>query len=71
MDQPDRSSPRVRRVATPATGLGVPCCEAQADGVPCAELGRPCADCERGAQRRPTRPPPLGEPFDWPESFYA
>jgi len=28
------------------TGLGVPCREAQADGVPCLELGRECAECE-------------------------
>ena len=28
------------------TGLGVPCGEAQADGVPCFELGRDCAECE-------------------------
>lgn len=34
------------------SGLGVPCCEAQADGVPCTELGIPCADCER-AHRPP------------------
>lgn len=27
-------------------GLGVPCYEAQADGVPCEEL-RDCAECER------------------------
>jgi hypothetical protein len=71
MDQPDRSRPSQQRVARPADGLGVLCCEAQADGVPCAELGRDCADCERGARHRPTRPPPLGEHFEWPESFYA
>ena len=71
MDQPDRSRSAPQRVASPATGLGVPCCEAQADGVPCPELGTHCADCERAQQHRPTRPPPLGEHFDWPESFYA
>lgn len=32
-----------------ASGLGVPCAEAQADGLPCAELALDCADCERGA----------------------
>jgi len=71
MEQPDRPHHAKSPVATPVTGLGVLCCEAQADGVPCAELGRDCADCERGAKRRPTRPPPLGEHFEWPESFYA
>jgi hypothetical protein len=28
------------------TGQGVPCKQAQADGVPCFELGRDCAECE-------------------------
>jgi hypothetical protein len=27
--------------------LGVCCAEAQADGVPCAEIGRDCLACER------------------------
>lgn len=27
--------------------LGVCCAEAQADGVPCQELGRDCLECER------------------------
>ena len=27
--------------------LGVCCTEAQADGVPCTELGRDCLECER------------------------
>jgi len=27
------------------TGLGVPCGEAQADGVPCFELDRDCSKC--------------------------
>jgi hypothetical protein len=71
MDQPDRLHPSMGRVAEPASGLGVLCCEAQADGVPCAEPGGRCEDCERAAQHRLTRPPPLGEHFEWPESFYA
>lgn len=29
------------------TGTGALCAEAQADGVPCFELGRECATCER------------------------
>ena len=28
------------------TGLGVPCGEAQADGVPCFELDRDCSQCD-------------------------
>ena len=28
------------------TGQGVPCMEAQADGVPCFELGRECEECQ-------------------------
>jgi hypothetical protein len=31
------------------TGL---CAEAQADGVPCTELGRDCDQCERAVRRR-------------------
>jgi len=30
------------------TGLGVPCKQAQADGAPCFELGRDCAECKEG-----------------------
>lgn len=30
-------------------GMGTPCWEAQADGVPCIELGIDCAACERAA----------------------
>ena len=30
------------------TGQGVPCQQAQADGAPCFELGRDCAECEEG-----------------------
>lgn len=30
------------------TGLGVPCRDAQADGAPCFELGKDCAECEEG-----------------------
>jgi hypothetical protein len=71
MDQPDRPYRSMSGVAAPVSGLGVPCCEGQADGVPCPELGRRCEDCERSPQRRHTRPPALGEHFDWPESFYA
>jgi hypothetical protein len=32
------------------TGQGIPCREAQADGVPCFELGRDCAECEKAFQ---------------------
>ena len=34
--------PRILNAET----LGVLCAEAQADGVPCFELGRDCAECE-------------------------
>jgi hypothetical protein len=32
------------------TGQGIPCREAQADGAPCFELGRDCAECEKAFQ---------------------
>jgi hypothetical protein len=40
------------RNAAPTGGLGVLCPEAQADGVPCAELGRDCEIC--GKAYRPS-----------------
>jgi hypothetical protein len=33
-------------------GTGALCAEAQADGVPCFELGRECATCERAKEAR-------------------
>jgi hypothetical protein len=36
-----------KELTRPETGLGVSCWEAQADGVPCDELGTDCTDCER------------------------
>ncbi|MDT8437119.1 MAG: hypothetical protein RRA92_10250 [Gemmatimonadota bacterium] len=33
--------------SVPERALGVLCAEAQADGVPCFELGRDCETCER------------------------
>jgi hypothetical protein len=33
-------------------GTGALCAEAQADGVPCFELGRECATCERAKETR-------------------
>jgi hypothetical protein len=37
---------------------GPPCPEAQADGVPCEELGRDCEDCERGHPDETVEPAP-------------
>jgi hypothetical protein len=41
-------------------GLGVLCAEAQADGVPCHELGRDCDVCEMaapGPEEAASKPP--------------
>jgi hypothetical protein len=38
------------------------CAEAQADGVPCWELGRKCETCERAYMQRHGEPPPLRKP---------
>ncbi len=35
------------------SGPGALCSEAQADGVPCTELGRDCEVCERAAGSKP------------------
>ena len=34
------------------TGTGALCPEAQADGVPCTELGRDCEQCEHAVQQK-------------------
>jgi hypothetical protein len=50
--QPDGQT--VKKGAHPETvvsGPGALCAEAQADGVPCTELGRDCQVCERAEQR--------------------
>lgn len=41
------SPTEVRRVMEWLLPLGVCCAEAQADGVPCDEIGRDCLACER------------------------
>jgi hypothetical protein len=71
MERPDRLRQGDQPDVVLESGLGVLCCEAQADGVPCGELGVRCDDCVRAGPRRRTRPPPLGDHFEWPESFYA
>lgn len=47
-------------VPQPAPGLGVPCREAQCDGVPCPYCDSDCTDCERAreaAEQLSTRKP--------------
>ncbi len=44
---------RSRREDAPAGGTGL-CPEAQADGVPCDELGRDCEICERATSEKTT-----------------
>lgn len=41
------SPDEVRRAMEWLLPLGVCCPEAQADGVPCHELGRSCLECDR------------------------
>ncbi len=40
------SPAEIRRAMEWLLPLGVCCAEAQADGVPCTELGRDCLECE-------------------------
>jgi hypothetical protein len=40
-------------------GTGALCAEAQADGVPCYELGRDCQVCGRAMARSEREPPEL------------
>ena len=48
--KPTKSTTRARKLAGAAgeewRGSGL-CAQAQADGVPCAELGRKCEECEK------------------------
>lgn len=37
----------------PASGLGVPCREAQADGTPCTQMRADCADCDKATTGQP------------------
>jgi hypothetical protein len=57
----ERTRPPLARLprAAARSGLGVACFEAQADGVPCSDLGTRCGDCDRSQSRREslTTPP--------------
>jgi hypothetical protein len=44
----DRKSREISRALEWVVPMGVCCAEAQADGVPCWELGRDCLECEHG-----------------------
>ena len=46
----DESVPRKPTVNLSERAFGVLCAEAQADGVPCFELGRDCRECERALE---------------------
>ncbi len=48
MFRPERQDAAGNAGTSLESGLGVLCREAQADGVPCAQLGIACADCPRG-----------------------
>lgn len=41
------SAEEIRRAMEWLLPVGVCCAEAQADGVPCTELGRDCLECEQ------------------------
>ncbi len=43
---------RPERKSIPLQELSARCPEAQADGVPCTELGRNCEECERAIATR-------------------
>ncbi len=43
---------RERKKSNQEEGLGVLCPEAQADGVPCEEVGGDCEDCDRADPER-------------------
>ncbi len=50
------STPHQNGIGTSViSGPGALCAEAQADGVPCTELGKICEECERAAATRKGR----------------
>ena len=52
-DERQQQLPDAKKGTSPGTvvsGPGALCAEAQADGVPCTELGRDCEVCELAAQ---------------------
>ena len=63
MDRPVGRESTRGEIANPKSGLGVPCREAQADGVPCGELGVLCSECERARVVEIDNPPER-----WPET---
>jgi hypothetical protein len=52
----DEKARPARDEVTPESGPGALCPEAQADGVPCQELGKDCPTCEKAVP-----PPKRGE----------
>jgi hypothetical protein len=48
----EMSPAEVRKAMEWLLPLGVCCTEAQADGVPCTELGNDCLECERAESVR-------------------
>lgn len=50
MSRPTRDPKAAIRERKSASGLGVGCAEAQADGVPCEEIARDCEECERAGK---------------------
>jgi hypothetical protein len=50
----ERTRPPLTRPSrgTARSGLGVACYEAQADGVPCSDVGAQCGECDRAQTRR-------------------
>lgn len=57
MDRQNRRESARALAETIKSGLGVPCGEAQADGVPCGELGVLCSECERACAVERNDPP--------------
>ncbi len=64
MQEGKRREPTPPAAVTPRGGLGTACFEAQADGVPCSDVGARCGDCDRARSQRQARQPlaPPGKP---------
>jgi hypothetical protein len=49
----DKKAPRRGGETDVESGPGALCPEAQADGVPCTEIGRDCEQCEKALRQTP------------------
>jgi hypothetical protein len=70
MDYPRKRTEGCQALGDPRSGLGVPCPQAQADGVPCMEL-IDCAECYWGRMTGRSAVPSVAAPDSRFEAAHA